>query len=184
MLSLVTLLVQGIWRGPSSCWDKGLKCGLCGKLFSESNLIRWNLGLIWSLRGDDIGPLLCDQPPTLPSGDTKGPQAWRSAYHQHASSYHNSITIFECNIQCTKFFLQSPTIRFHPNSTKVRQVFLHGAHCCRKGECNWNGAKGQSTILSGRIWSIFLCKCQILMTGGFWKFIGDGCCLGQISPPF
>ena len=25
-------------------------------------------------------------------------------------------------------------------------------------------------------------NCQILMTGGFWKFIGDGCCLGQISP--
>ena len=25
---------------------------------------------------------------------------------------------------------------------------------------------------------------QILMTGGFWKFIGDGCCLGQISPTF
>ena len=24
-------------------------------------------------------------------------------------------------------------------------------------------------------------NCQILMTGGFWKFIGDGCCLGQIS---
>ena len=23
---------------------------------------------------------------------------------------------------------------------------------------------------------------QILMTGGFWKFIGDGCCLGQRSP--
>ena len=25
-------------------------------------------------------------------------------------------------------------------------------------------------------------NCQILMTGGFWKFIGDGCCLGQRSP--
>ena len=21
-------------------------------------------------------------------------------------------------------------------------------------------------------------NCQILMTGGFWKFVGDGCCLG------
>ena len=27
-------------------------------------------------------------------------------------------------------------------------------------------------------------NCQILMTGGFWKFIGDGCCLGQISRTF